>query len=84
MEQIKGLLRSLTQTVCRQLKGTEIPKSALWTVVDSPDAPPHVAMSFDRPVLSDLLLSLSIGLLRLPEYEAAAEAFELGRSLAKD
>ena len=60
MEQIKDLLRSLTQTVCSQLKGTEIPKSNFWTVVDSPDKPPHVVMDVDRPVPSDLLLSLGI------------------------
>ncbi len=76
MEEIKDLLRSLTHTVCSQLEGAEIPKSTLWTVVDSPDAPPHVAMDLDRPVLSDLLFSLSIRLLHLPEYEVAAEAIE--------
>ena len=76
MEQVKDLLRSLTQTVCNQLKGTEIPKRNLWTVVDSSDEPPHVAMDVDRPVPSELLLSLSIGLSRLPEYKAVAEAIE--------
>ncbi len=76
MEQIKDLLRTLTQTVCRQLKGMEFPKSNLWTVVDSPGIPPHVAMDLDRPVLSNLLSSLSIWLLSLPEYKAVAEAIE--------
>jgi len=54
----------------------EIPKRAVWTVVDSTDTRPHVVMDVDRPALSDLLYSLSIGLSRLPEYEAVAEAVE--------
>lgn len=53
MEQVKDALRSLTQTVCNHLKGIEIPRRNLWTVVESPDEPSHVVMDVDRPVPVD-------------------------------
>lgn len=81
MEQIKDLLRSLTQIVCSQLKDTEVPKKNLWTVVETSDAPPHVAMDTDRPAFSDLIFALGIGLSHLPEYEAVAGAIESNSEL---
>lgn len=74
MEQIKDPLRSLASVVCIQLENAETPKRPIWTVVNSPDAAPHMVMDVDRPILSDLRSSLSIGLLRLPEYKTAAKA----------
>ena len=76
MEQIKNSLRSLTRAICAQLDGVQIPKRPVWTVVNPPDAAPHVALDVDRPALSDLRLSLTIGLLQMPGYGAAAEAIE--------
>ena len=76
MEQIKNSLRTLTHAICGQLDGAEIPTRSVWTVVNPPNAAPHVALDVDRPALSDLRFSLSIGLLQLPEYGAAAEAVE--------
>ena len=76
MEQLKTALRSLTQRICRELEGQEIPKRPVWTVVNPPGAAPHVALDVERLALSDLRFTLSIGLLRLPEYGVAAEAVE--------
>ena len=76
MEQVRIALRSLTLKVCQALEGQEIPNKPVWTVVSPPDAPPHAAMDPDRPALSDLRISLTIGLLRFPEYGAAADAIE--------
>lgn len=83
MEQIKNSLRSLTLEVCRRLEGQEIPKRPVWTVVNPPDAAPSVAIDFDRPALSDLRFNLTIGLLKLTEYGAAAEAVENDPELRK-
>jgi hypothetical protein len=66
----------LTRVICNQLGSAEIPKRPVWTVVDSANAQPYAALDFDRPALSDLYFSLNLGLLQLPEYRAAAEAFE--------
>ncbi len=76
MEQFKNALRTLTQRICRELEGQEIPTRPVWTVVNSPEGTPYVAMDVERPALSDLHGGLSIGLSRLPEYGAAAEAVE--------
>ncbi|MBM3942548.1 MAG: hypothetical protein FJ316_06445 [SAR202 cluster bacterium] len=76
MEHLRSALRSLTHEVCRQLDGVEIPKRPVSTVVNRPDTAPYVAIDFDRPALSDLRFTLTIGLLKLPEYEAAADAIE--------
>lgn len=76
MEQFKTALYSLTQRICRELEGQIIPKRPVWTVVNPPGAAPHVALDVERLALSDLHVSLSIGLLRLPEYEVAAKAIE--------
>jgi hypothetical protein len=81
VEQFKIALRSLTQEVCRQLEGQEIPKKLVVTVDNQPT--PHVALDFDRPGLSDLRGTLSIGLLKLPEYGEAAEAIEKDPELSK-
>jgi len=83
MEQVKDALRSLTQTVCNQLKGIETPRRNLWTVVESPDEPPHVAMDVDRSVPSELIFSLSFGLSKLPEYKAVAQTIESDPELGK-
>jgi len=74
--QLKTAFRSLTQRICRELEGQAIPKRPVWTVVNPPDAAPHVALDAERLALSDLHVSLSIGLLKLPEYEAVADAIE--------
>jgi len=76
VEQLKTALRSLTQTICRELEGQEIPKRPIQTVFNSPGATPHVALDFDRLALSDLYVTISISLLKLPEYRAAADAVE--------
>jgi len=76
VEQLRSALRSLTQKICHELEGQEIPKRPVWTVVNPPDVAPHVALDIERPALSDLLFSISIGLLRLPEYEVVAAAVE--------
>ncbi len=76
MEQWKTALRALTQRICRELEGQAIPKRPAWTVVNEPGAAPHVALDVDRSDLSELRVSLSINLLRLPEYKVAAEAVE--------
>ncbi|MFC1937382.1 hypothetical protein ACFLWY_02335 [Chloroflexota bacterium] len=76
MEQLRSALRSLTQRICRELEGQAIPKRPVWTVVNPPGAAPHVALDVERLALSDLHVSLSIGLLRLPEYGVVAEAVE--------
>jgi hypothetical protein len=76
VEQVKSALRFLTQKVCRELEGQKIPKRPVWTVVNPPDTAPYVAMDVERPALSDLHINISIGLLRLPEYETVAEAVE--------
>ncbi len=81
MEQFKNALCSLTQEVCRQLEGQEVPKKLVVTVDNQPT--PHVALDFARPALSDLRLTLSIGLLKLPEYGEAAEAIEKDPELRK-
>ena len=60
MEQVKTALRTLTMKVCQELDGQEIPKKSIRTVVYTPDAPPHVAMDFDRPAISDLRYSITI------------------------
>lgn len=83
MEQLRNALRSLTREVCRQLDGVEIPKRPVWTLVNPPTAAPYVAIDFDRPALSDLRFNLTIGLLKLPEYGAAAEAVENDPELRK-
>ena len=72
MEQVENSLRSLTRAICGELDGVEIPKRPVWTVVGPPDAAPHVALNAERPALSDLPFSLSVRLLQLPEYKAAA------------
>jgi len=76
VEPLKTALRSLTRRICRELEGQAIPKRPVWTVVNPPGAAPHVALDVERLALSDLHVSISIGLLRLPEYEVAAEAVE--------
>lgn len=73
MDEFKNSLKLLTQKICRELEGQEIPKRPVWTVVDSP---PRVALDVERPALSDLRFSLTIGLFRLPEYRAVADAAE--------
>lgn len=83
MEQVRNALRSLTQEVCRQLEGQEIPKRPVWTVVSPPEAAPYVARDFDRPALSDLRLNLTIGLFKMPEYKAAAEFIEKDAELSQ-
>ncbi|MBF8264821.1 MAG: hypothetical protein HW384_685 [Dehalococcoidia bacterium] len=83
MEQFKSALRSLTQRICRGLEGQEVPKRPVWTVVNTPGTAPYVAMDAERPALSDLHFSLIIGLLRLPEYGAVAEAAENDTDLKK-
>lgn len=76
MEQVKSAFFSLARKICCELKGQAIPKRPIWTVVNPPSAAPHVAMDFERPSLSDLHVSLSIGLLRMPEYGVVVEAIE--------
>ena len=76
MKHVKSSLRSLTRAVCGQFDIVEIPTRTIWTVANSPDTAPHVAMDFSRPALDDLHFSLNIDLLNLPEYEAAADAVE--------
>ena len=76
MEQLKIALRSLTQRICCELEGQEIPKRPVWTVVNPPGAALYVALDVERPALSDLHFTLSIGLLKMPEYEVVAEAIE--------
>lgn len=83
VEQIKSSLRSLTHAICSQLDGAEIPKRPVWTVVASADAASYVALDVDRPAFSDLRFSLTIGLLQLPEYGAAAEAVENAPELSE-
>lgn len=62
LDQVKNALRSLTQSICGQLEGVAIPTRPVSTVV--------------RPALSDLRVGLTLSLLELPEYKAAAEAIE--------
>lgn len=81
MEQFKNDLRSLTQKICRELEGQEIPSKPVWTVVNPPGSAPHVALDVERPALSDLHFSITVGLSRLPEYTAAADAVENEREL---
>ena len=76
LEEFKAALRSLTEKVCRELEGQEIPKRPIWTVVNTSGAAPHVALDVERPVLSDIRFGLSLGLLQLPEYGAVADAAE--------
>ena len=76
MEHVKVALRTLTMEVCHELDGQEIPKRPIWTVVYTPDAPPHVAMDYDRPAMSSLRYSLTVGLHSFPEYKSAAVVFE--------
>lgn len=76
MDQIESSIRALTRAICHELDGVEIRDKSVWTVVTPTDAIPYVAMDVKRRDLSDLQVRLSIGLLRMPEYEAAAEAFE--------
>jgi len=76
VEHVKAALRTLTMKVCHELEGQEIPKRPIWTVVYTPDVPPHVAMDFDRPAMSSLRYSLTVGLHSFPEYKAAAVVFE--------
>ena len=83
MENTKDLLRLLTQKICNELEVIELPKSNIWTVVSPPDEPPHVAMDIDRPALSNLLPSLSMWLLRSPEYDAVAKAIECDHKLGE-
>lgn len=76
MEQLKSAFRSLTQRICRELEGQEVPKRPVWTVDNSHGAAPHVALDVERPALSDLHYGLTLGLLKLPEYGAVADAIE--------
>jgi len=76
MEEFKAALRSLTERVCRELEGQEIPKKDIWTVIDTPKAAPHVALDVERPAFSNIRFGLSLGLFRLPEYGAVSEAAE--------
>lgn len=76
MEQVKESFRTLTQAVCRELDGIEIPSRPVWTVVNSADGAPQVALDAERRSLSDLRLSLSLSLLRMTEYGAVADAIE--------
>lgn len=76
MEEFKAALHSLTKKVCRELEGQEIPKKPVWTVVSPTHAAPHVALGVERPALSDIRFGLSLGLFRLPEYGAVADAAE--------
>ena len=76
MEQLKTALCALTHRICRDLEEQAIPKKPVWTVVNPPGAAPHVALDPERLALSELRSSLSIGLLRLPEYGVAAKAIE--------
>lgn len=73
LDNFKNSLRLLTQKVCRDFEEQEIPKRPVGTVVDTP---PRVVWDVERLALSDLRISLTIGLLRLPEYRAVAEAAE--------
>ena len=45
-------------------------------MVNPPGAAPYVALDVERPALSDLRFTLSIGLLKMPEYGVVAEAVE--------
>lgn len=83
MEHFENALRSLTHEVCRQLEGIEIPKRQVWTVVNSTDGTPYVAMDVSRPALSDLRFTLTTSLLKLPEYTATAEALERDPELSE-
>lgn len=74
MEQFRTSLRSLTQRICRELEGQEVPKRPVWTVVSS-GATLHLAY-VERPALSDLRFFYNVGLLRLSEYGAVADAVE--------
>lgn len=76
MEQLKTAFHSLTQSICRELEGLAIPKIPVWTVVNPSGTAPYVALDIERLALSDLRASLSINLLRLPEYGVVAEAVE--------
>ena len=76
MKQLKTAFRSLTQRICRELEGQAIPKRPVWTVVNPPGAAPYVALDVERLALSDLRFTLSIGLLKMPEYGVVAEAVE--------
>jgi len=76
VEQLRSALCSLTLAICGQLEGQAIPKRPVWTVVNPPGAAPYVALDVERLALSDLRFTLSIGLLKLPEYTAVADAVE--------
>ena len=45
-------------------------------MVTPADSAPYVALDADRPALSDLRYSLTLGLLKLPEYAVSADAVE--------
>lgn len=75
MDEFKDSLRSLTSVVCRQVNDWEFPTGPIRTV-DTSNTPPNVAIDPSRPDLSSLRFSLTIGLLRIPEYDAAATAVE--------
>lgn len=83
MKQFKTALRSLTQEVCRQLDGMEIPKKPVWTVVNPVGSPPSIALDVERPSLSVLGSALSIGLLKMKEYGVLAEVAEKDPELTK-
>jgi len=76
VEQIRTILRSLTQRICQELEEQAIEKKSVWTVVNQPGIAPHVALDSERPVLSNLHRWLGIGLLQLSEYTAVAEAIQ--------
>jgi hypothetical protein len=76
VKQLRSALRSLTQKICLELDGVETPKRPVLTVVTPPGGAPYASWDFERPALSDLRFTLSIGLLKMPEYGVVAEAVE--------
>lgn len=76
MEQIRTVLCLLTKRICGELEGLVIENKPIWTVVNQPGAAPHVALDGERPALSNLLFQISLGLLKLSEYTAVADAIQ--------
>jgi hypothetical protein len=75
-DQVRDSLRDLTRAICGQFEGAEIPNTPVSTVVTLPATAPYVAIDFDRKDLSGLRFSLTIGLLKLAEYDTVAAAIE--------
>jgi hypothetical protein len=76
VEQLRTVLCSLTKRICGELEGLVIENKPIWTVVNQLGVAPHVALDVERPALSNLRLGIRVGLLKLSEYAAVAEAIQ--------